>query len=318
MTDKRSDMMPLWTDAYLADTTDLDAIQHGMYFLLMMRAWRSGEARLKDDERTLSNIAKVSLAQWRKHSPAVMAYWTLKDGYWTQKRIEKEWSERLEFRKSQSERGKKSAQSRKNSQKQSAEKGNENNETDPTKADAEAVAVVKRKSLPLKLNQRSVSQSERVTTDDEDFERFWKVFPHAQASSQRMALDAWQNLTDDDCVLALEAAEALSHPPRDMFGWTWLAERHFAFSPTDKKTAISAERPSDPVAAEVFDAFEKANDLGYWRAWIAPDRVTYRGRVLHPPSPFFAKKIQQKSAQALAALDVTIGAIEALTERNAA
>ena len=133
----RDDMMPLWTDAYLADTQDLSALQDGMYFQLMMRAWRSGEARLKDDERTLARIAKVSLAQWRKHSPAIMKNWELVNGYWVQKRLAQEWADRLEYKRQQSERGKKSAAKRQKSRKRFAKKPNENNKRTPTIAEAD-------------------------------------------------------------------------------------------------------------------------------------------------------------------------------------
>lgn len=156
----RSDMMPLWTDAYLADTQDLDAIQHGMYFLLIMRAWRSGEARLRDDERALSNIARVSLAQWRKHSPAIMEYWTLKDGYWTQKRLVELWKTRTNFIDEQRARGNNSARNAKNFQKCIVKKPNENKETGTTNAVAVAVADYNPPISPAKPSDGYASREE--------------------------------------------------------------------------------------------------------------------------------------------------------------
>ena len=109
--------------------------------MLLIRAWRSGEARLSDNERALANIAKVSLAQWRKHSPAVMAYWRLKDGFWTQKRLTEVWEAHAGFKEKQKQRAKNSQANRQKNEKCFAKKPNENNETTPANAVAVAEAV---------------------------------------------------------------------------------------------------------------------------------------------------------------------------------
>ena len=60
---KRRDMLPLWTDAYLADTTHLDLEHHGAYFLLIIKAWRNSNYEapsLPDDDMFLRNTLSIT------------------------------------------------------------------------------------------------------------------------------------------------------------------------------------------------------------------------------------------------------------------
>ena len=311
---QRDDMMPLWTDAYLADTQDLDAIQHGMYFLLLIRAWRSGEARLKNDERALANIAKVSLAQWRKHSPAVMAYWSLEDGYWVQKRLRKQWDERLEFKAKQSERGKKSAVSRQKSRKCFIEKPNENSDRGSTIADADADASKSNPKNTLKNPLSHPAGAPALGERDSEFERFWGFYPCAVPTSRLRAEKAWSNLRPAVKDLAIREAKALAKAGASVT----LYPADFLLSLPDPELASVTVRPNDPVPAKLYDALDAENRSAVFSAWLAPGRVTYRGDTLHPPSPFMAAQIAQRFGPLLSQHGVTIGEVLASTERNAA
>ncbi|MBK1638947.1 hypothetical protein CKO24_07765 [Rhodothalassium salexigens DSM 2132] len=80
--------MPLWTDAYLADTQDLSAEEHGVYLLLLMTAWRSEHCALPDDDVRLARMARVGTKKWAKLRAAVLdRFFTLGDQGWTQKRL---------------------------------------------------------------------------------------------------------------------------------------------------------------------------------------------------------------------------------------
>lgn len=84
--------LPLWTDAYLADTRHLSTLEHGAYLLLLMEAWRRPHCDLPDDDKLLARLAGLSLDDWLAIAPVVMELWD-RDGRrktWTQKRLKKE------------------------------------------------------------------------------------------------------------------------------------------------------------------------------------------------------------------------------------
>ncbi|MBK5910103.1 hypothetical protein CCR85_01170 [Rhodothalassium salexigens] len=80
--------MPLWTGAYLADTQDLSAEEHGVYLLLLMTAWRSERCALPDDDVRLARMVRAGTKKWAKLRAAVLErFFTLGDHGWTQKRL---------------------------------------------------------------------------------------------------------------------------------------------------------------------------------------------------------------------------------------
>lgn len=82
--------IPLFGDAYLADTRHLTLEEHGAYLQLMMIAWRIEGCCLPDDDKRLSRMLGISAGKWSKLKPTVMAFWTLSDGEWRQGRLSKE------------------------------------------------------------------------------------------------------------------------------------------------------------------------------------------------------------------------------------
>lgn len=100
--------IPLFVDSYLADTTHLTTEQHGAYLLLLMAAWRTSDCTLPHDENRLASIAGVSVARWRKISPAILEMWTCERGRCSQKRLMHEWR----YVRSKSEKRKAAADAR--------------------------------------------------------------------------------------------------------------------------------------------------------------------------------------------------------------
>lgn len=105
--------LPLFTDAYLGDTTHLTTIEHGAYLLLLMVAWRTRDCRLPDDDRVLSRYAKCTLGQWRRLRPIIEPFWRVENGFWKQGRLTDEHNHVRQVRESQRANGKASALKRK-------------------------------------------------------------------------------------------------------------------------------------------------------------------------------------------------------------
>ncbi|QUS40677.1 DUF1376 domain-containing protein [Tardiphaga alba] len=81
----KSPAIPLYTDAYLADTRHLTSAQHGAYLHLLMMAWRQPDCALPNNDETLSRWASMDLRTWLRNRDVVMAFWkVMPDGKWQQ------------------------------------------------------------------------------------------------------------------------------------------------------------------------------------------------------------------------------------------
>jgi uncharacterized protein YdaU (DUF1376 family) len=79
--------LPLWTDAYLGDTTHLTTIEHGAYLLLLMTAWRTRDCTLPDDDKLLARFARCTLGQWTRLRPVLEPFFVVENGRWRQSRL---------------------------------------------------------------------------------------------------------------------------------------------------------------------------------------------------------------------------------------
>lgn len=82
--------MPIFGDAYLGDTRHLNLEEHGAYFLLLLIAWRSPNCAIPDDDKRIAQMLGIPARRWAAIKPTVMAFWTLGEHGWTQKRQLKE------------------------------------------------------------------------------------------------------------------------------------------------------------------------------------------------------------------------------------
>lgn len=87
---KKAPAIPLFGDAYLADTRHLSLEEHGAYLQLLMIAWRTPDCALPDDDKRLAMMLSVTPKKWSRLKPQVMAFWDRSDGGWQQKRLLKE------------------------------------------------------------------------------------------------------------------------------------------------------------------------------------------------------------------------------------
>lgn len=79
-------MMPLWTDALIADTTGLDAAEFGAYLRLLIAMWRSG-GYVPDDDAKLARIAGATPRIWRRIRPRIEELLIFEDGKISQGRL---------------------------------------------------------------------------------------------------------------------------------------------------------------------------------------------------------------------------------------
>jgi len=107
--------LPLFTDAYMADTRHLTTTQHGAYLLLLMTAWRMPDCKLPDDDALLARWAGLDYRNWRKMRPLIIDQFWKKDvdGKLQQNRLLDERSYADSVRRKNAEAGKASALKRK-------------------------------------------------------------------------------------------------------------------------------------------------------------------------------------------------------------
>lgn len=85
--------MPVFTDALLGDTLHLTAEEFGAYCLLLFATWRNNGEALADDDAELARVCRVSVRKWReKLRKKLVRFFNTNDGFWHQKRLEKEWA----------------------------------------------------------------------------------------------------------------------------------------------------------------------------------------------------------------------------------
>ena len=89
MTKNSNAFMPLYVGDYLADTTMLTKEQHGAYLLLIMTYWRN-RGPIPDRDDGLAMATRSTPQEWKRLRPIMQAFFAVKDGLWTHKRIDEE------------------------------------------------------------------------------------------------------------------------------------------------------------------------------------------------------------------------------------
>ena len=82
---------PLWVDAFLRDTTHLEADEIGAYLLLLMAMWIRESCDLPDDDARLARVSRVSTRLWKSRvGPAIRPMLSTGDGVVFSKRLREE------------------------------------------------------------------------------------------------------------------------------------------------------------------------------------------------------------------------------------
>lgn len=101
--------LPLFTDAYLGDTTHLSTLEHGAYLLLLIVSWRSPGCCVADDDALLARYTRLTRDKWRKVRTIIEPFFVIENGFWHQARLQDELQHLQSRRKQQSEAGSASA-----------------------------------------------------------------------------------------------------------------------------------------------------------------------------------------------------------------
>lgn len=194
--------LPLWTDAYLADTRHLSTVEHGAYLLLLMEAWRRPSCSLPDNDKLLARLAGLSIDEWSNIKELVLRFWEY-DGRrkeWTQKRLVKERSYLQEISSKNRNAALSRWKDRKKSDANAMPKGMpnvcQNDAPTPTPIKRKGTDVPKKKigsRLPDDFkpdNRWSVSQGLSIEVLEREFEKF-KNYWQAKSGKDATKLD-WQ------------------------------------------------------------------------------------------------------------------------------
>lgn len=104
-------VMPLYTDALVADTTNLSALEFGVYMLLLTAMWRAG-GTLPNNDVDLRRIGRISANNWPKVRDRVMRLLTVEGDHVTQKRLREEFEKASGRRARRVEAGRKGGAAR--------------------------------------------------------------------------------------------------------------------------------------------------------------------------------------------------------------
>lgn len=86
--------MPMYWDAYLADTTHLTTEEHGAYLLLLAAMWRRNGC-VPDDDKDNARILGLSASKWRKTKSRfqeTISGFVVSDGFIYQEKLASEYT----------------------------------------------------------------------------------------------------------------------------------------------------------------------------------------------------------------------------------
>ena len=170
--------MPMYWDAYLADTTHLSTEEHGAYLLLLAAMWRRN-GWVPDDDRDNARILGLTVAKWRRIKARLAGFLIIEGGQISQKKLLETWENTQE----------KIAKNRANGSKGGRPVSSKTNDLD--KADG-SVSVNPNQSIPepepdISKRETNVSLVLRAPFSAQDFADFWDAYPHRNGTKKNRA-----------------------------------------------------------------------------------------------------------------------------------
>jgi uncharacterized protein YdaU (DUF1376 family) len=184
--------LPLWTDAYLADTGHLTTIEHGAYLLLLMAMWRAGGS-LPNDDKKLMRFAHLNAGQWHRMRETLMEFFNVEGDQIVQGRLTDELSFVRQHRAKQSNNAR--------------AKYRKNNNSTPAMGVPNASQIDAPTPTPISIEETPIvpkGTRRRKTNgfDHEKYEEFeenvWQVFPRQPNSRKEPAFKSYDKLSEED------------------------------------------------------------------------------------------------------------------------
>jgi uncharacterized protein YdaU (DUF1376 family) len=260
--------LPLFTDAYLADTRHLSTEQHGAYLLLLMEAWRRPACSLPDDDELLARLACMSMESWQVQRATVMAFWKL-DGRkkeWTQSRLT---DEREYVRQKSRSQSHKAASRWKNKEKWDAAAMPEGMpegmpEACPDDAPTPTPTIVSTNVLtssePAVSNGSGTRKGKAKSAGySPEFEAFWIAYPSTKGQSKLDGFKAWQKLSEEDQAQAVASLPAYA---AELKAESWRKVKHVQGYLNHRYFETFGPLPSQPI-----DWVKRLTYGRQWRQW---------------------------------------------------
>lgn len=241
--------LPLFTDAFLADTGHLDAQETGVYLLLLMMAWRSPGCQLPDDDRDLARWARVDKRTWFRIKARVMSFWRLSGGFWVQSRLSKEHdivSKRAEVARQNGQHG--------GRPKPLKDKGAENPAGSSwgtqKKAPNPNPIEEKKEETPNGVSCSSGDEPAARPWPKDSFDRFWKAYPRKVSKGAARKAFAKASKTESlslvDLLSAVDRYVRMKPPSLDFcHPATWLNGERWLDELEDHGTTNGAHRRNE-------------------------------------------------------------------------
>ena len=194
--------MPFYVTRYRSDCDHLTTLEHGAYLLLIINYWER-QKPLDDDPLKLGRLARVTPDEWRTIEPILRPLFATGDGFWRNKRIDKEIAATAEKIKRSSAAGRASAERRANARSTPVEQPLTECSTIDIDIDTNRVVTDA---------NASVVDAERVTAPLLDFEKQKK---ERKAETLRQLGEGWNKIAAELGLASIEQIKPGSTRERD-------------------------------------------------------------------------------------------------------
>ncbi len=265
---------PLWTDAYLADTTHLTATEHGVYLLLLITMWRAGGS-LPNDDKSLARYGRVTLGQWQRMKPTLLPFFRQSSDSITQGRLTDELVYVRRKGRKQSDRANARWLKNKDTTDATALPDECRDDAGPMPdACPHTHTHLEGDKSPSLLSEKGTEKAGKAKGKPaypEPFETFWRSYPTTPNMSKAKTLDAWRKLNDDDRAAADSAIPAYraflkgkpDHPV--MHATTFLNERRFdGFAEQNAASAPKLATEADWLKRLTYGREKRQWHIGAW------------------------------------------------------